>query len=161
MLQPGESERLAPYLANAVVDGVGHSFVCGFWLECSGCYLKVCCAVLFLVLWKRRDFFLPNPLWRFWITGFFNSMSVWYMNQKESPGDSPLCCSMGPGFPAGVPFSLHLQSLLLFVQGFLIAISWNSRGSRSNQLYHRWKLDWDCFFFFYGRKHRIEIKIHK
>lgn len=91
------------------VLGWGDQFIfCGFLLWFSGYCISIFCFATVLFSWpfeRAIPFFFSSvcPLWHFWITGFFSSLSVWYMMQKENPGNSPLCCSMGPRSLAGLP----------------------------------------------------------
>ena len=46
------------------------------------------------------------------VAGFFGSKSG-YMRQKENPGNSPLCCALGPEIPSQTAFSSHFRVSLL------------------------------------------------
>ena len=106
-------------------------FPCGVWLNWSGYCLQVyifCLSRLSLFLWLVGVgfcglfffFFLSFYVhWHFWVTNFFTSTSGIH-EAKRNPGNSSLCCLLGPEVTNQSafftpPFQSHLIMFLFFV----------------------------------------------
>lgn len=122
-LQPGETESLGSLLG-ICCDRLGWAtvFFCGFLLEYTGYCINNFCFAMLLFSWsfERAKALFYLPLLHFWITGFFSSLSVWYMMQKEK--ETHHCVvPWVPRSRAGLP-PRHFQSFFICfiynVQGF-------------------------------------------
>lgn len=49
-------------------------------------------------------FFFSAPVWVLDLSAASLALILWYMRQKENPGNSSPCCSLGPEIPSQSPF---------------------------------------------------------